>query len=289
VGVGDHRLQLHDFCAISILGTEYPKTVRPSGRALRCDVPRIRKKYIKRLKKQIKRHKIEVKLNILNDHQMELSQEELERHLNKLDEEVVQQQLGSEKRCNKFYDGKIELSPEVGIVVRRGRLYRRILDFKHGKPMNHRTLKDACRKQAVLLPSQLTIGEVKDHIKICQARLKELEKTAPQEDREQHLQSCYVVARDKKREKAVRIIQKMMRKESNQRQWRRIRNTIHPQRGSAVARLTVKSNTGDETLYATREGVEHQASRAIADQSYKMRDCSRTSGTQRTLRPHVKS
>jgi len=54
-GVGDHRFQLHDFDANSILGTEYPNTVRPSGRALRCDVPRIRKKYIKLLKKRLKR------------------------------------------------------------------------------------------------------------------------------------------------------------------------------------------------------------------------------------------
>jgi hypothetical protein len=164
MGVGDHRFQLHDFDANSLLGTEYPKTVRPSGRALRCDVPRIRKKYIKRLKKQLKRHKIEEKLNILNEHQAEMSREKVEHHHNKIDEEVVQQQVGLEKKCNKFYDGKIEFSPEVGIVVRRGRLYRRILDFKHGKPMNHRTLKDTCKKQSVLLPSQLTIEEVKDHI-----------------------------------------------------------------------------------------------------------------------------
>ena len=105
---------------------------------------------------------------------------------------------------------------------------------------------------------------------MCEARLKELEKTAPQ-DRERHLQSCYITARDKKRDKAVRIIQKMMRKEANQLQWRRIHNTIHPQRGSAVARLTVKSDTGEETLYATREGVELQASRAIADRYKKAR------------------
>jgi hypothetical protein len=50
-GVGDHRFQLHDFDANSILGIEYPKTVRPTGRALCCEVVRTRKKYIKKLKK----------------------------------------------------------------------------------------------------------------------------------------------------------------------------------------------------------------------------------------------
>jgi hypothetical protein len=39
-GVGDHRFQLHDFDAHSILGTDYPKTVRPAGCALRCGVGR---------------------------------------------------------------------------------------------------------------------------------------------------------------------------------------------------------------------------------------------------------
>ena len=112
--------------------------------------------------------------------------------------------------------------------------------------MNHRTLKDACKKQSVLRPSKLTIKEVKDHLKISDARLKELEKAAPQ-DRAQHLQSCYVIARDKKRDKAVRTIQKMMRKEVKQRQWKRIRNPIHPKRGSAVARQKGKIDTGEET------------------------------------------
>ena len=37
-GVGDHRFQLHDFDANSILGIEFPKTVCPFGRALRCNV-----------------------------------------------------------------------------------------------------------------------------------------------------------------------------------------------------------------------------------------------------------
>ena len=53
--------------------------------------------------------------------------------------------------------------------------------------------------------------------------------------------------------------------------WGRIRRTIHPQRGSAVARLTVKSDTGDEVTFATREGVEQQASMAIAERYKKAR------------------
>ena len=46
-GVGDHRFQLHDFNAHSILGTDYQKTVQPAGRALWCCVERTVKKYNK--------------------------------------------------------------------------------------------------------------------------------------------------------------------------------------------------------------------------------------------------
>ncbi len=34
-GVGNHRFQLHDFDAHTVLDTDYPKTVCPHGRALR--------------------------------------------------------------------------------------------------------------------------------------------------------------------------------------------------------------------------------------------------------------
>ncbi len=35
-GVGDHRFQLHDFDAHTVLGADYPETVHPQGRALHC-------------------------------------------------------------------------------------------------------------------------------------------------------------------------------------------------------------------------------------------------------------
>ena len=36
--IGDHRFQIHDFVAHSVLRTEYPLTVRSSGQALGCKV-----------------------------------------------------------------------------------------------------------------------------------------------------------------------------------------------------------------------------------------------------------
>ena len=44
-GVGDHRFQVHDFDTCSVLGTNYPKSVQPTGRALCCGVEHTVKKY----------------------------------------------------------------------------------------------------------------------------------------------------------------------------------------------------------------------------------------------------
>jgi hypothetical protein len=37
-GGGNHQFQLHDFDAHTVLGTDYPKTVCPNKRTLRCGV-----------------------------------------------------------------------------------------------------------------------------------------------------------------------------------------------------------------------------------------------------------
>ena len=56
---------------------------------------------------------------------------------------------------------------------------------------------------------------------------------------------------------------KLMRKEASRKRWKRISNCIRPQRGSAISRVVVPVDSG-ERMYSTREGVESQASAAIA-------------------------
>ncbi len=64
-GVGDHRFQLHDFDAHTVLGTDYPKTVHPKGRALCCGVECTVKWYNKALTKLLIHHRSFEKLELL--------------------------------------------------------------------------------------------------------------------------------------------------------------------------------------------------------------------------------
>ena len=64
-GVGDYMFQLHDFDAHTVLGTAYPKTVRPNGRALRCGVECTVRKYNKVLLQMLTWHWAFEKLEFL--------------------------------------------------------------------------------------------------------------------------------------------------------------------------------------------------------------------------------
>ncbi len=56
-GMGDHQFQLHNFDAHTVLGTDYPKMVRPNGRALCCGVDeQTVKQYNKVLRQLLIRH-----------------------------------------------------------------------------------------------------------------------------------------------------------------------------------------------------------------------------------------
>ncbi len=57
-GIEDHRFQIHDFDAHLVLGREYPMTVCPSGRALRCKVTQTVNNYNKVLKQLLVRHQL---------------------------------------------------------------------------------------------------------------------------------------------------------------------------------------------------------------------------------------
>jgi hypothetical protein len=116
-GVGNHWLQLHNFDAHTVLGTDYPKTVRPQERALRCRVERTMKWYNKVLRQLLIRHISFEKLDFLQSNHYLMSADDFQILFNRWDMEVMQLMLASEKWCNKFCDGSIESSLVTGTWI----------------------------------------------------------------------------------------------------------------------------------------------------------------------------
>jgi hypothetical protein len=116
-GVDNHQFQLHNFNAHTVLGTDYPKTVRPQGRALFCGVKRTVKRYNKVLTKLLIRHRSFKKLEFLQTNHHLLSADAFQTLFNRWDIEVTQLMLALEKQCNKFCDRSTEFSPITGIWI----------------------------------------------------------------------------------------------------------------------------------------------------------------------------
>jgi hypothetical protein len=113
-GVGNHRFQLHNFNAHRVLGTDYPKTVRPQGRALHCGVERTMKQYNKVLTKLLIHYRSFEKLEFLQTNHHLMSANTFQTLFNRWDTAVTQLMLALEKWCNKFRDESIEFSPITG-------------------------------------------------------------------------------------------------------------------------------------------------------------------------------
>jgi hypothetical protein len=155
-GIGDHRFQVHNFDAHSVLGTEYPSTVQPLGRALRCKVAQGVKKYNTVLKQLLVCHRSFKKLEFLQQNHANMSATEFQLMFNQWDREVTRLMLGSEKRCNKFWDGSIEFSPVIGLWIRRIQVYRWIRWYHAGWVEHAGNLFGACRRLFVSPPTSLS-------------------------------------------------------------------------------------------------------------------------------------
>ena len=101
-GVGNHRFQLHDFDAHTVLGTDYPKTVRPQGRALRCGAEHTVKWYNKVLTKLLIHHRLFEKLEFFQSNHHIMSADVFQTLFNRWDMEVTQLMLALENSVISF-------------------------------------------------------------------------------------------------------------------------------------------------------------------------------------------
>ena len=159
-GVGDHRFQVHDFDARLILGSNYLKSMRLTGRALRCGVERTVKKYNNVLQQMLIRHRAFEKIEDLQLNHSNLFAGEFQPMFNAWGKEVTQLMLRSKKRCNKFRDGNIEFSPVIGLWIHRLQAYRWISRYQSNQVAHSGNLVWLCRCLSIPSPSSLTVEEV---------------------------------------------------------------------------------------------------------------------------------
>ena len=256
-GVGDHRLQIHDFCATSVLGIDYPTLVRPEGRRLRCDVEKSVKNYNKVLKQLYLRHRVFEKFERIDQNYDTMTAAEFQLELNRWDREVVEYKRCAESKCNKKYDGTIPFSDEVGVWFNRLRIYRWMARFKEGRVKDPRNLFRQCKRHGVPQPRELSPEDVAAREASCLSELASRRQRAP-ELRVRFLRERLDDAIAREDEESAAAIRRILRKEAIRKRWRNIQSTVQPDSGGAVTRLMVPTSAGP-SLFSTKEGVEQQA------------------------------
>ena len=225
----------------------YPTTVCPSGRALRCKVARTVNNYNKVLKQLLVRHRLFEKLEFLLQNHSNMSAADFQLIFNQWDREVTWLMLGSEKRCNKFWDGSIEFSLVIGLWIRRIQVYRWIHRYLEGKVEHAGNLYRTCRRLFVPPPHLLTLPQVTAAKEDCKRHLEALWQTAPKL-RNEHLCSCLDLARAWGNANAVKTIIKILPSEAKQCHWRSLWRAVQPDRSGAVTQLCVP---GPHLMYAS--------------------------------------
>jgi hypothetical protein len=178
-GVGNHWFQLHNFNAHTVLGTDYPKTVCPQGRALCCRVEHTIKQYNKVLTNLLIRHRSFENLEFHQTTHHLMSADAFQTLFNRWDMEVTQLILALKKQCNKFCDGSIEFSPITGIWIQCLQAYRWVQQSFENKVNHGGNLFQTCRHLNIASPVFLTPAQVLLNINECMTWLEGLKKDAP--------------------------------------------------------------------------------------------------------------
>ena len=137
--VGDHRLHVIDFCAVSILGAELPAVTKQVGRRLQYKLKSTRRKYRRDLAKMCKQHKIEKKSNVMTQAENFLTKTKHNDARESFDRQHTELRIACEKKCRKFRIGRSEYTPLLASIDRRQKIYKWIQDYKAIDQNGHQT------------------------------------------------------------------------------------------------------------------------------------------------------
>jgi hypothetical protein len=182
---------------------------------------------------------------------------------NAWDKRLTQFMLSSEKRCNQFRDGSIDMSPVVGLWIRCLQVYRWISRYLAGLVPHPGNLFHLCCGLSIPRPNSLLVDEVSVEV-VCIQKLADLKLAAPALWNS-HMRNHPDLAQARGDKVATDATIGIFWTESTCWRWRTICQRVNPNRGGAMTHLMVPDE-GDDRLYATREGVEEQAALSITTQ-----------------------
>jgi hypothetical protein len=203
------------------------------------------------------KHKMYERVYFIYSHIEHLSEDDFSYLMNKLDTELIQFKLNSEKECTKYKSNQIEWSPEVGFWLSRRRLLARVKKFVLGLgPPDSQNLVRDCLRSHLFDPRMISHSEVMIHIQITQRQLWKLAKDGPELQR-QHLLDLQKAADVKGDTTRSAVILDILTREQEQKKWDRINYTTRPRQGGAPIKICVQTGVVTDTYSTEQEVFDH--------------------------------
>ena len=139
--VGNHRLHVIDFCAVSILGVELPAVTKQARRRLQYKLKPTRQKYRKDLVKMCKRDRMEEKAQLMSRAENFASEAEHNDARDSFDKQHTELQIACGKKCRKVRIGRSEYTPLLASTDKRRK------NLQVGPRLQRATTKDSRHKE----------------------------------------------------------------------------------------------------------------------------------------------
>ena len=263
-GVGDHRCFVLDFTSKSVLGTSFPRVLPHSGRKLNCYCERIRDTYNMVLDELADRHEMYRKLDDLTQLADLISPTEFQIKINKWDDELTDYMQDVEDKCHKFKQNHVDWSPKYGVWNRRQRLLLWVEKYLDGKVPDSRNLIWDCMKKKICNPWLMTKELLKVDLFFCKKEMENLKAKAPEMQRK-HLQKRLEFHQKAGNEKAIVDVTRIIRYESDEKRYNRLRWSTKPKQGGSVYNVRVKNGDTEEVIN-TEESIFKHVSEHLSDQ-----------------------
>ena len=273
--LGDHRPVVADFSQRSVLGTNLPKIVPVKARRLNSKVQRIRDSYIQSLEKAFQKGHILSRLESLQKDATFPASAEVAKALERIDNEMEEMMLASEKSCRKLYAAHYEFSPTVQFWLNRCRAYRALIklrgkmdiagasDPRHPavRKMNSANTYRSAERAGIRHAKDLSRDDLLLQYGHCREQTKRLLAESPWL-RRQFLSRKLEDAMLNNDERDAKRTKEMLRRESQSKTWRSIQRVTKPNKAGAVTFVDVKNADGTTTRHSTKGTVEQ----AIAEE-----------------------
>ena len=252
----DHRLLWVDIKLESLFGFLPPTPAKRPINSLPIRDPKAIKKYNRYVKSQLDIHRITEKTFSLESKAMEgeFGQEEIETYNKIL---FIQNDIRRRARrlCRRFYTSQISYTDELGIIYRRRKLWKMILNKRQNIPVDLRTIRRLMKQVHETNALQLTIDEVEKKLRKAIVDWKEYkkEKTEKRKQFEERV--------DKRRAQRMGTSTETQKKQrlhigSTRTIFRRIRQVMKPVEMMSINTVEYTTETGATIECVSRDTIE---------------------------------